>query len=95
VERCSGIAFHTSRSLYTAVNQQQLNTIALLAQAITGFPEKKRVGLYSSLMGAYHGNDLDQVLESLDYRQQANALIRAGLPGLRHVPPSMMKGSGA
>jgi hypothetical protein len=46
-------------------------------------------------MGAYKDNDLEQVLESLDNRQQANAQIRAGLPRLRHVQPSMMKGSGA
>jgi hypothetical protein len=95
VERCSGVVIHSSRSLYTAVNPTEVNTIALLAQAIIAFPEKKRVPLYASLMGAYKDNDLEQVLETLDNRQQANAQIRAGLPRLRHVQPSMMKGSGA
>jgi hypothetical protein len=85
VEYNDGKKIHPSRNPFVAKKDISADDLALLYQSIIKCPEMKV---------AADGVVNEQIFNKFDMLDEMDEMNRKGGPGLRHVPPSRMKGSG-
>jgi hypothetical protein len=88
LEKKNGRVFHESRTTLTKVTKNDADAFAVCSQAVWKYQDEKYISNFSK--------DVRDDIKATDKAKKAlNKEIRRGPLGLEHVPPSMMKGSGA
>jgi hypothetical protein len=88
LEKVNGEVIHESRTTLTRVTKSDADAFAICSQAIWKYQNEKYISTFSK--------DVQKGIAATDKKKMAlNKEIKRGPLGLEHVPPSMMKGSGA